>query len=180
MNQRTQSATVQSTLDRLNALPDADARRELLACCGSREWARRVAGARPFAHRDALLRQADEAWWGVGEAEWMEAFRAHPRIGERAAGGTERERAWSAGEQAGARTAADATRAALAEGNRAYDERFGFLFIVCATGKTADEMLAILRRRLGNDPAAEVRVAAEEQRKITRIRLEKLLDAGGA
>ena len=176
-----------SALDRLNALPAADAERELLACCGSREWARRVAAARPFPDAAALLDRADDVWRALDEADWQEAFRAHPRIGERRAeaGQTARERAWSAGEQAGMRTAAEATQRALAEGNRAYEARFGFIYIVCATGRSADEMLALLTERLANRPADEIRVAAEEQRRITRLRLEKLLaaptpDAGSA
>jgi OHCU decarboxylase len=169
-----------SALDRLNSLPPADAQRELLACCGSRRWAGRVAAARPFPDAAALLDRADAVWGELDEADWREAFRAHPRIGEREAeaGQTGRERAWSAGEQAGMDTAAEATRRALAEGNRAYEERFGFIYIVCATGRTADELLALLRERLANDPAAEIRAAAEEQRRITRLRLEKLLAVG--
>lgn len=168
-----------SALDRLNALPAADAERELLACCGSREWARRVAAARPFPDAAALLDRADDAWRELGESDWLEAFRSHPRIGERRAeaGQTERERAWSAGEQAGMETAAEAVQRALAEGNREYEARFGHIYIVCATGRSADEMLALLRQRLSNAPADELRVAAEEQRRITRLRLEKLLAA---
>ncbi|HEX8394982.1 MAG TPA: 2-oxo-4-hydroxy-4-carboxy-5-ureidoimidazoline decarboxylase [Longimicrobium sp.] len=166
-----------SGLTRLNALPVDDAERDLLTCCGSRAWARAMADARPFASEDALLRRADEAWWALGEDDWREAFRSHPKIGEKKAeaGQTDRERAWSSGEQAGMQSAAEATQAALAAGNREYETRFGFIYIVCATGKSADEMLAILTARLGNDADAEIRVAAEEQRKITRIRLQKLL-----
>ncbi|MBB4638007.1 2-oxo-4-hydroxy-4-carboxy-5-ureidoimidazoline decarboxylase [Longimicrobium terrae] len=166
-----------SGLARLNALPAEDAARELLTCCGSRAWARSMVDARPFADADSLLRRADEAWWALDEEDWREAFRSHPKIGERKAqaGQTDREQAWSSGEQAGMMTAAEATQAALAEGNRTYEARFGFIYIVCATGKSADEMLEILTGRLGNAPDAEIRVAAEEQRKITRIRLEKLL-----
>lgn len=166
-----------SGLDRLNALPAEDAELELLTCCGSRAWARRMAAARPFRDTPELFETAAAIWWGLDEADWREAFRSHPRIGERKteAGQTGREQAWSAGEQAGVTNAADATRDALAEGNRAYEARFGYIYIVCATGKTADEMLALLQSRLGNDPQSEIRVAAEEQRKITRIRLEKLL-----
>lgn len=169
-----------SGLDRLNALPADDAERELLTCCGSRAWARRMAAARPFADRAALLDRADATWWELDEPDWREAFRGHPRIGEKKAraGQTGREQAWSAGEQSGMTRAADATREALAEGNRAYEARFGYIYIVCATGRTADEMLALLRERLRNDPGTEIRVAAEEQRRITRIRLEKLLSAG--
>ena len=168
-----------SALDRLNALPAAGAERELLACCGSREWARRVAAARPFPDAATLLDRADTAWWELGEADWLEAFRSHPRIGEREAeaGQTERERAWSAGEQAGMLTAAADTQRALAEGNREYEARFGHIYIVCASGRSADEMLALLRQRLANRPEDEIRAAAEEQRRITRLRLEKLLAA---
>lgn len=166
-----------SALDRLNALPSEAAERDFLTCCGSREWARKMAAGRPFATAEALLERAEAVWWALGEADWLEAFRSHPRIGEKkaAAGQTAREQTWSAGEQAGMLTAAETTQQALAAGNRAYDERFGFIYIVCATGKTADEMLAILRQRLANDPATELRAAAGEQAKITRIRLEKLL-----
>jgi OHCU decarboxylase len=166
-----------SALDRLNALAAEDAERELLTCCGSRAWARRMAESRPFRDAAALLEQADAIWWKVDEADWREAFRSHPRIGERKAdaGQTGREQAWSAGEQAGMASAADATRAALAEGNAEYEARFGYIYIVCASGRSADEMLALLQSRLRNDPQTEIRVAAEEQRKITRIRLEKLL-----
>ncbi|HEX8361918.1 MAG TPA: 2-oxo-4-hydroxy-4-carboxy-5-ureidoimidazoline decarboxylase [Longimicrobium sp.] len=169
-----------SALDRLNRLPAEEAERELLTCCGSREWARRMAVARPFADERSLLEKAATVWWALGAEDWREAFRAHPRIGERKAeaGQSAREQAWSAGEQAGMESAAEATQRALAEGNRAYDERFGHIYIVCASGKTADEMLSILTRRLANDPATELRAAAEEQRKITRIRLEKLLESG--
>ena len=163
------------TLGRLNALSAADAEAELLACCGSRRWAREMAARRPFADVAALLAAADEVWWALGPDDWHEAFRAHPRIGERKAAPAQGARAasWSAQEQAGA--AGDDVAAALAEGNRAYEERFGHIYIVCATGKTADEMLAILRARLANDAATELRAAAAEQAKITRLRLEKLL-----
>jgi OHCU decarboxylase len=166
-------------LARLNTLPADDAECALLTCCGSRAWARRMADARPFPDADALLARADETWWELDEADWREAFRSHPRIGERKAQAeqTGREQAWSAGEQAGMAAAADATRDALAEGNRAYEARFSHIYIVCATGRSADEMLALLQSRLANDADTEIRVAAEEQRKITRIRLQKLLDA---
>ena len=166
-----------SHLTRLNELPRAEAERELLTCCGSREWARRVAGCRPYADAADLMEHADGVWRALDEADWREAFRAHPRIGEKKAeaGQTDREKAWSSGEQAGMLSAAAQTQQALAEGNRAYEARFGYIYIVCATGRTAEEMLDLLTERLSNDPAAEIRVAAEEQRKITRIRLSKLL-----
>lgn len=164
-------------LQRLNRSNPAHAEHELLACCGSRAWAREMTDARPFTTIDELLARADEVWRGLEPEDWLEAFRAHPRIGERKAdaGQTDREAGWSRGEQAGMNTAAEETRRALVEGNAAYEARFGHIYIVCATGRSADEMLALLRRRLTNDPAAELRVAAEEQRKITRLRLKKLV-----
>jgi OHCU decarboxylase len=121
--------------------------------------------------------KADRIWRSLGSADWLEAFQAHPRIGEKkaAAAQSEEARKWSAQEQSGIRDAAADTMAALAEGNRDYEQRFGFIFIVCATGKSSEEMLAILQRRLQNDAETEIAVAAEEQRKITRLRLEKLL-----
>lgn len=169
-----------SGLARLNALPAADAEAELLTCCGSRAWARRMAALRPFAGEDALFDAADEVWWALDREDWLEAFRSHPRIGEKKAeaGQTQREQGWSRGEQAGMDAAAEATRRALADGNRAYEERFGHIYLVCATGRSADELLSILTDRLRNEPDAELRVAAGEQAKITRLRLRKLLDAG--
>jgi OHCU decarboxylase len=163
----------------LNGLSREEARAALAECCASREWARRMVAARPFASRQVLLEAAESVWWELGGGDWLEAFRGHPRIGERkaAAGETEREQRWSAGEQAGMDAAAQAVRAALAEGNHAYEARFGYIYIVCATGRTAEEMLALLRERLAHAPEDELAVAAAEQARITRIRLEKLLDA---
>jgi 2-oxo-4-hydroxy-4-carboxy-5-ureidoimidazoline decarboxylase len=169
-----------SGLDRLNALGAEAARAALAQCCGAAEWTRRMVASRPFPSREALLEHADAVWWELGPSDWLEAFRSHPRIGERKAEAlqTERERGWSAGEQAGVAAAEQATRQALVEGNREYEARFGYIYIVCATGRTAQEMLALLRQRLANPPEAEIRVAAAEQARITRLRLEKLLDAG--
>lgn len=166
-------------LARLNSLPPAEARAELLKCCGSSRWAEGVAARRPFRSVEELEEAADRVWRELSADDWLEAFRAHPKIGERQAAAevSGQAREWSEGEQAGAAGAAAETRAALAEGNRAYEERFGFIFIVCAAGKTAEEMLALLRARLGHDREAELRVAAEEQRRITRLRLRKLLDS---
>jgi OHCU decarboxylase len=155
------------TLQRLNRLTAADAERELLGCCGAKAWAAAVARRRPFADLPALLAAADDVWWGLPEAAWREAFAAHPSIGERATGR-------SAREQAGVHGAGADTRAALADGNRAYEERFGHVFLICATGLSAEEMLAALRRRMAHDAATELGVAAGEQRKITRLRLELL------
>lgn len=166
-------------IERLNELQREEAEAELLKCCGSSRWARGVASRRPFRGADELLSVADEVWWGLDERDWLEAFSHHPKIGERRAarGQTERERAWSAEEQAGMGEADAAARGALAELNREYEESFGHIFIVCAAGKTPAEMLALLRARLPNERGAELRVAAEEQRRITRLRLQKLLEA---
>ncbi len=167
------------TLAWLNSLPDAEARAELLKCCGSSRWAEGVAARRPFRSVEELEEEADRVWRELSAGDWLEAFRAHPRIGERkaAAGASAESRVWSEREQAGASGAGEQTRAALAKGNRAYEGRFGFIFIVCATGRTAEEMLGLLRARLAHDRETELRVAAEEQRRITRLRLRKLLDA---
>lgn len=170
---------MEKALSRLNSLPPAEAKAELLKCCGSSRWAEGVAACRPFADAAELWETADRVWWELGREDWLEAFRGHPKIGERKAAAEVGEvaRCWSEREQEGARGAAGATLAALAAGNRAYEEKFGYIFIVCAEGKTAAEMLDLLRARLGNDPEAEPRVAAEEQRQITRLRLRKLLDS---
>lgn len=166
-----------SRLGDLNLLLPAQAEAELLKCCGSRHWARAMTEARPFANAAELLAKADGIWESLTEEDWLGAFRAHPKIGEQraAAAQSEQARNWSSQEQSGIERAAAETRAALAAGNQEYEKRFGFIFIVCATGKTSEEMLAILNRRLQNDPKAELAVAAEEQQKITRLRLEKLL-----
>ena len=156
------------TLHELNALPAADAERALLSCCGSLRWARDVATRRPFGSIEELHRAADQAWWSLDRADWLEAFSKHPRIGERATG-------WSNEEQAAAASAADTVKATLARRNHDYEQRFGHVFLVCATGRTAESMLDDLERRMGNDPETELRVAAGEQAKITRLRLDKLV-----
>ena len=168
---------LQEGLEHLNALSAAEAESELLKCCGSVNWARQLAVLRPYNNVEELMTAAERIWWSLGEQDWLEAFSAHPKIGGRQAQRPQdaRARDWSEEEQAGARGIDAATLAELAEANRAYEEKFGYIFIVCATGKTAAEMLALLRARLVNDPAVELRNAADEQRKITRLRLEKLL-----
>ncbi|PYU14576.1 MAG: 2-oxo-4-hydroxy-4-carboxy-5-ureidoimidazoline decarboxylase [Acidobacteria bacterium] len=168
---------------RLNALSMEEAQAELLKCCGSTNWARRMTQQRPFpTGGDAmrrLLDSADRVWWDLGREDWLEAFTRHPRIGEKAAAkdASAETRRWSEEEQSGTRSAREQVLAALAKANRAYEQRFGYIFIVCATGKSSEEMLALLQQRLQNDPAAELRMAAEEQRRITHLRLQKLLQA---
>ena len=166
-----------ATLAELNSWPAAQAREELLRCCGCVKWADAVAARRPFADKKALLAASDSAWAATSEKEWREAFAHHPRIG-----GKDALRAkfsatsgWAQGEQAGAAAASEAVLDALSKGNADYETKFGHIFIVCATGKSAAEMLDLLQSRLANDPAKEIRIAAGEQAKITNIRLEKLI-----
>jgi OHCU decarboxylase len=126
-------------------------------------------GRQPFDNPAQLLKTADNLWSELTPADWLEAFASHPRIGEK----SEDQRA--AKEQSGVAGAAQDTLARLAAGNREYEKKFGYIYIVCASGKTAGEMLDLLESRLGNDPDAEMRAAAEQQRQITRLRLEKFL-----
>ena len=163
------------TLAEFNGLPGAQAESLLMDCCGSARWAASVASRRPYANVDALHKSADSIWWKLERADWLEAFSHHPQIGEKPAGGSESARKWAVGEQSGARAAGDDVKSRLARANRAYFEKFGYIYIVCATGKTAEGMLAILNQRLQNDLPSEISVAAEQQRLITRIRLDKLL-----
>jgi OHCU decarboxylase len=166
-------------LDRLNALPLKDAAEQLRACCGSSRWVEAMLARRPFDSTEDLLAAADGAWRATGPGDWDEAFGHHPRIGERhaAAPVSATARAWSTGEQGTAADAGTAARAALAEANEAYERRFGRIYIVCAAGRTAEEMLADIAGRMRNDPDLERAVAAEEQRKITRLRLKTLIGA---
>ena len=164
----------------VNALDEASASEALARCCGSQRWVNAMLKLRPFSSVTQLLGEAEHGWWRLGDGDWREAFTHHPKIGADPAslrkkfGGTA---AWAAGEQAGVAAASDALIEALSSGNRLYEARFGFIFIVCATGLSAAEMLAQLRERLDNDPAAELRIAAGEQLKITRLRLLKLVGA---
>jgi OHCU decarboxylase len=164
---------------RLNGLTEEQARATLLKCCASARWADQMLAARPFVDDAAVLGAAERIWHGLARDDWLEAFAAHPRIGDR--GGEDPRhvatREWSQREQAGAATADAATRGALAAGNSDYERRFGHVFLICATGRTADEMLAELRRRLEHEPGEEVLVAAAEQARITRLRLERLADS---
>ncbi|HVT59182.1 MAG TPA: 2-oxo-4-hydroxy-4-carboxy-5-ureidoimidazoline decarboxylase [Thermoanaerobaculia bacterium] len=181
---RAAGAPIPPGLVRFNALAAEEALAELLSCCASSAWAQAVAACRPFADAEALYAAAERIWWGLRPEDWHAAFAAHPRIGERPAGGPHAGRspqvvrsvAWSAAEQAGGRAASAPLLDELAAANRGYEARFGWVFLICAAGKSAKEMLAALRARIGNDPQAELRVAAAEQAKITRLRLARLLD----
>lgn len=159
----------------LNALDDGAAVGAFLRCCGSTRWARAMAAARPFSGVEALTAAAASTWWSLDREDWLEAFAAHPKIG---AGGSSRSggSGWSDQEQAGVASAVTQTRRRLAAANRDYEVRFGYIFIVCAAGKTGDEMLVLLERRLRHDADEELRIAAWEQQTITQLRLRKLLE----
>ena len=165
---------------KIDAMPEVRAREALLRCCASPEWVDAMIAARPFGSEARLLQVADDVWWALPREAWFDAFAGHPRIGADVDALREKfaaTQSWSSEEQAGVAQATQATLDALVAGNVAYEKRFGYIFIVCATGKTAAQMLSLLEARLDNHPEAELRVAAEEQRKITHIRLAKI---GGA
>ena len=168
------------TLTELNSLPKSALAEALQKCCGSMAWVENMVAQFPLANAESLMGQAQARWNQLSEADWREAFTHHPQIG----GDVEALRAkfaststWAEGEQASVKTASQETLEALATGNEDYERKFGYIFIVCATGKTAAEMLALLQARLPNKPEDEILLAAAEQDKITRIRLEKLLAA---
>ena len=164
-----------TTLESWNTLPPTEAADAILPCNGSRAWAEQITALRPFASPFDLTCTADIVWRALPELAWQQAFDSHPRIGEhKAKAATAESLKWSAGEQSTANPD-DAVKAALAAANQAYEQKFGRIFIVCATGKSATEMLAILNQRMSNDPATELREAAEQQRQITQIRLRKWL-----
>jgi OHCU decarboxylase len=175
----TREGRLREGLRALNAMDDDAAAASLSACCGSNAWVERMTAARPYVDLDDCFTKADTAWRSLGQAAWLQAFVRHPRIGDRPAEGERgRSHRWSAEEQSQAQEASPETLRAFAEGNRAYEDRFGYVFLVRAAGRTATEMLSLLRERLRNDPDTELRVAASEQEAITRLRLEKLLFGG--
>jgi OHCU decarboxylase len=157
-------------LNELNHLPPEEAQQRLFTCFASDKWARRVAEGRPYGDLGAVLEAAERAWSELEPADWAEALAGHPRIGER--GGSSP--AASEREQSGVRAAAAATLDQLAEENRRYEARFGHVFLIAAAGRSAEEILAALRKRMENDPVTEAKVAAAEHRKIARLRLAEL------
>ncbi len=167
-----------SAIETLNQLDPQAARARLARCCGAQRWVTHLLEQSPFASTAQLRHAADELWWVLGPDDWREAFTHHPKIGDMASLRTKfaSTQTWAAGEQASVSEASEAILAGLARGNAAYEQKFGYIFIVCATGKSAQEMLTLLEQRLPNDPATELKIAAEEQRKITQIRLGKLID----
>lgn len=175
-----------SASHKLNRLDEDDARAALTRCCGAAKWVDAMLASRPFADDDAVFTRADDAWATMERADILEAFTHHPRIGSSIEALREKfgtgdlkgkgDLAWSGDEQAGVKEAQEATLVALRDGNVAFEERFGHIFIVCATGKSAAEMLALLNERLPGEHADELAIAAGEQAKITRIRLQKLAE----
>ena len=162
----------------LNAMEEGLLGKELERCCASSVWVQSMIASRPYESIQHLLALADEKWWLVGEKEWRHAFLAHPRIGDvdaLKAKFAKNPDAWEGGEQSGAEDATQQVLVDLKKGNDEYEERFGHIFLVCATGKSASEMLTILRERMSNSPQAEILIAAGEQGKITHLRLHKLL-----
>lgn len=162
----------------LNELDRDEARKELLKCCGARRWVEAVEQNRPYRDFDELTARANEVWWSLAENDWLEAFRSHPKIGEKKTAQplAAQSQQWSAQEQRGVQDATPDAVDKLAELNREYEEKFGFIFIVCATGKSSGEILALLEERLQNERAAELPIAAAEQARITELRLRKLLE----
>jgi OHCU decarboxylase len=161
-----------------NSAQKDEAIASLLSCCAATRWAEALIAQRPFETEEALFSNADKVWSTMQQDDWMQAFRAHPRIGERKVEhATAQSKQWSGQEQSSVEQAEARTLAELASGNARYEELFGFTYIVCATGKSAAEMLAILNRRLASDRNTELREAAEQQRQITQIRLRKWLQA---
>jgi 2-oxo-4-hydroxy-4-carboxy-5-ureidoimidazoline decarboxylase len=161
-----------------NQAAEASAFDAMIACCGARRWAAVMTSARPLASEEALHEAVDRAWDAMTEHDWLEAFACHPRIGERKpVHGSVQSATWSREEQSSTAVATQSVLSQLAEDNARYEEKFGFIYIVCATGKSSEEMLRILDRRLSSDRASELREAAEQQRQIMHIRLRKWLEA---
>ena len=168
---------MQRDLTWFNLLTDDEATKELLQCCGSKRWASVTATGRPYDTLEIVLATSNDIWWALDRNDWLEAFRSHPKIGEKKAAGTvsAQSQQWSGEEQSGVNEASHDTVSSLAALNEAYEQKFGFIFIISATGKTSDEMLNALRERLEHDAETELPIAATEQSKITELRLKKML-----
>jgi 2-oxo-4-hydroxy-4-carboxy-5-ureidoimidazoline decarboxylase len=165
------------TLHELNILPKEQLQQELFNCCGSQTWVNKMLPFFPADDMVELLYDAEDQWYECIEADWLEAFSHHPKIGdveslkEKYATTAH----WASGEQIALNSASQQTIEAIAKGNAEYEKKFGFIFIVCATGKSAEEMLELLQQRLSNTKEEEIKIAMDEQNKITQIRLQKLL-----
>ncbi len=166
------------TLHDLNTMDQRLLKEELMKCCGSASWVKMMMTYFPADDLVELLEDAEEVWYACSQDDWKEAFTHHPKIGdvESLKKKFASTAAWASGEQSGVNTASQQVIEALAEGNRLYEEKFGYIFIVCATGLSAEEMLRMLQERLRNSPQEEIEIAADEQNKITKLRLEKLVE----
>jgi len=164
-------------LARWNSLTPDAAAREILPCCGSQAWAEQLAAQRPFLYPEDLFAASDGVWLALPEADWIEAFDSHPRIGQQhARAATAQSLSWSSSEQSAIAASQDeAARLALAGANREYEAKFGRIFLICASGRSTSEILAMLRARMGNTPEQELVEAAEQQRQITQLRLRRWL-----
>lgn len=172
--------TPNRTLADWNALPANEAAQEILPCCGSHAWAEKLATQRPFSSPESLFCASDAVWLTLPEIDWQQAFDSHPRIGQQHAQATAQSLSWSSGEQSAAMASQDsAAKLAITEANREYEGKFGRIFLVCASGKSMVEILAILRARMGNTAEEELREAVEQQRQITQLRLRRWLGIAG-
>lgn len=165
-------------IEQFNKLSDDEAKTEITRCCGASNWVKKVLDNRPYNNKNSLLELAEKEWFNLSQDDWLEAFQHHPKIGDinslsKKYANTQK---WAEGEQSGVNSASENIIHNLAQGNKDYEEKFGYIFIVCATGKTAQEMLDILNTRLPNNAEEEIKIAIGEQNKITKIRLEKLLE----
>ena len=165
------------TLDTLNTLPKSEALEQFSICCGASKWAEHITAFRPFKDKNELFNLAERIWLSLASEDWLEAFSHHPKIGDidSLRKKFQKTKSWTEKEQSGIQGAGEHILKDLEESNRLYEEKFGYIFIVCATGKSAEEMLILLKVRLENDPEAELLIAAKEQNKITQLRLENLL-----
>jgi 2-oxo-4-hydroxy-4-carboxy-5-ureidoimidazoline decarboxylase len=167
---------IKMELKRINELSSSDAAEAFRKCCGSESWTQAMVQARPYASDQALLETAEKSFGELKRPDWLEAFAAHPKIGDIKSlkekyGATKN---WAQNEQSGVQGISDEVASDLAASNEEYHRKFGYIFIVCATGKSANEMLSMLKDRLKNDAETELPIAAEQQKKITYLRLEKL------
>ncbi len=162
------------TLQEFNLLSKKDAYENLFRCCGSTHWANELMEHFPFTSISELKTTSDSIWLQCDKKDWLEAFSHHPKIGDRPGEKHQSTAQWAGKEQAGMHTADEKVKSELAKLNAEYEETFGYIYIVCATGKTAEEMLSILKDRLNNEPSIELQIAATEQNKITHLRIDKL------
>jgi len=164
-------------LKRINEWGVSQAKLEFGKCCGSTKWVEAFIKSRPFHTTDSLFKVAESIWYALDKKDWLEAFSHHPKIGDLNAIKEKfhSTKHFAEGEQAGVQNASIETLTEFISLNEVYEKKFGYIFIVCATGKPAEEMLAVLKERIKNNAAIEIKIAMEEQNKITKLRLEKIL-----